>query len=124
MFKDLAGNTPAQAYDFGSPKTGRVTDKVNAFVGTSDPNDFYKFKLTRSSSITLTLRNRDRGDADLELIDAIEKPLFASRRGANQRDRITSELNPGTYYIRVFPKAGPKTSDVQYKLILKIVQKF
>jgi hypothetical protein len=121
MFKDLAGNTPAQAYDFGSPKTAQVRNRVRtAFVGTTDPADFYRFTLTRSSSIDLSLRNLDRGNADLQLWNSAGKTLFSSQRGSKQRDTIATDLAAGTYFIRVFPQKG----DVTYRLILAIAQKF
>jgi parvulin-like peptidyl-prolyl isomerase len=120
MFKDLAGNTPAQAYDFGSPRTAVVRNQVSAFVGKDDPVDFYRFNLTRSSNVKLSLLNRDQGDADLQLRNEAGQRLFTSRLGVGVRDRITADLAAGTYFIRVFPKQG----DVQYRLILKIKQIF
>jgi hypothetical protein len=120
MFKDLAGNTPAQAYDFGFPKTAQVRNKVNAFVGKDDPVDFYQFKLTRSSSVKLSGLNRDQGNADLQLLNQAGTTLFSSQRGAKQKDQIATDLTEGTYFIRVFPRQG----DVQYRLVLKIRQKF
>jgi hypothetical protein len=120
MFKDLAGNTPTQAYNFGTPKTAQVRNQVSAFVGKNDPVDFYRFSLTRSSNVKLSLLNRDKGDADLQLRNEAGQTLFSARNGQGQRDRITADLAAGTYFVRVFPKQG----DVQYRLILKIRQIF
>ncbi|MBW4515416.1 MAG: pre-peptidase C-terminal domain-containing protein [Timaviella obliquedivisa GSE-PSE-MK23-08B] len=121
MYQDLAGNTPTQAYNLGSPITAQFRSTVKtAFVGTNDPVDFYRFTLTRSSSISLSLRNRNQGNADLQLLNQPRKVLFSSQKGSQQRDTITAELAEGTYYIRVFPRKG----DVTYQLILAIAQKF
>jgi len=121
MYKDLAGNTLAQAYDFGSPKTAQVENQVKtAFVGTSDPIDLYRFTLTRASSISLSLRNQNQGNADLQLLSQTGKTLFSAQKGSRQRDTIKAEMSEGTYYIQVFPRKG----DVTYRLVLAIAQKF
>jgi Bacterial pre-peptidase C-terminal domain len=121
MFKDLAGNNPAQAYDFGSPKTAQVRNRVkSAFVGTNDLADFYRFTLLRSSSIDVSLRNLDQGNADLQIWNQAGKTIASSQRGRKQRETIATELSAGTYFIRVFPQKG----DVTYRLILTIAQKF
>jgi Bacterial pre-peptidase C-terminal domain len=101
------GNSISQALDIGSLIGTRT---FNQFVGTTDPNDFYRFTLTRDSRINLTLSGLTQ-DLDVEIIqdfdnDGIidfDEELFNSRRVGTATDSITGELVRGNYFIRVFP---------------------
>jgi subtilisin family serine protease len=115
---DRGGNTLAQAYDMGE-----LTSKKNYedFVGTLDPDDYYRFELKQTRRLKVTLSGLSI-DADLQLIqdlnqngkvdineyEVLEYPFV----GGNEPETIDTGLSPGVYYLRVAQYAG----DTAYKL--------
>lgn len=110
---DNAGNTLATARDLGilsSPQT------MLDYVGALDPNDFYRFTLNGANSVTLNLSGLS-ADADMQLIqdrnnngivDAGEVLAYPWQDG-NLPETLTTGLEAGTYYIRIFPYSGSTT---------------
>lgn len=107
---DNAGNTLLTARNIGELTTAQT---FNDFVGTIDTNDFYRFTLSNTSNLVLTLAGLS-ADADLELIqdlnnNGVVNPgelLAWSVAGGNTPERIATGLSAGTYYIRVYPYSG------------------
>jgi uncharacterized protein YkwD len=96
---DFAGNTLATARQIS---VGSTTTTFTDWVGAADTNDYYRFTLTQNSSLNLSL-NGMSADADVQLIDSVTNSVIASSlAGGATSESINSQLNAGTYLIRVF----------------------
>ncbi len=104
------GNTRRNAKNIGVLSGTR---RFNDFVGLKDKNDFYQFSLN-SSSNTFTLRGL-RNNANLALLDQNGRRIAISKRGGRRNEKITRNLGPGTYFIRVFRKQG----ETSYQLTMQ-----
>ena len=71
-------------------------------IGLGDRNDFYQFRLTRASSLNVSLR-RYSGNATVELLDdrgsRVQRVNFP---GTGIDVLLSGSLAPGRYYLRVF----------------------
>ena len=72
------------------------------WVGTTDPNDYYRFSLTQSSEFNLSLTGLSDG-ADVELLDSSGNTLLYSSNFWLSDESINAQLLAGDYYIRVHP---------------------
>ncbi|MCS6783211.1 MAG: PPC domain-containing protein, partial [Gloeomargarita sp. SKYG98] len=98
----LADNTLETARPLTvGPTPVTVTD----WVGETDRNDYYWFTLNQASRVTITLGGLS-ADADLELLRWPGVLLQGSWNAGSAPETITRTLEPGTYYLRVFPSAG------------------
>jgi hypothetical protein len=79
------------------------------WVGSTDTDDYYKFTLANSGNFNLNLTGMT-ADADVRLFNSNLTAIAISENGNNTAERITRELNAGTYYIRVFPYGGANTN--------------
>ena len=68
--------------------------------GGSDGTDYYKFTLSETQAVTLSLRRQD-ANADLYLEDGDGNVLHSSTRGGSRSEAIEATLEAGTYYVRV-----------------------
>jgi hypothetical protein len=99
---DSAGNTLTTARNIGTLSSSRsFTD----FVGSTDTNDYYRFDLSQSSNVSLSL-NGLSADADVQLLNSSGGVLASSANGGTTAESISSTLGTGTYYVRVFPYSG------------------
>jgi hypothetical protein len=78
-------------------------------VGSTDANDYYRFNLISSSNFNLAL-NGLVADADVQLLDSSGNAIASSTAGSTTAEAISRTLNPGTYYIRVYPYGGVNTN--------------
>ncbi len=110
--KDRAGNNRSRAYNLhlliGSKS-------LREFVGKSDRQDFYEFKLKDKTDITIALSELD-GNADLYLLNRKGKVIKKSINAGKTEEEIERTLNPGTYYVRV--RSKNKNVNTHYKLSL------
>ncbi|MCX7592565.1 MAG: pre-peptidase C-terminal domain-containing protein [Fischerella sp.] len=111
---DLAGNTPAAALDLGSFNTlsspYSTIDFVSNVGAAQDTNDYYKFNLTETANLYLTLDGLGN-NADVELLDSSATTVIASsKQSGTTPESITRNLSSGIYYIRVFPGVGSATN--------------
>ncbi len=96
------GNNIAQALDLGVLPRGR---SIRDYVGTLDEFDFYKFTLAQNSNLGVVFS----GETNRIFFD-----IFADRNGNNVaesservarrfsgRDRLSTNLSAGTYFIRI-----------------------
>jgi trimeric autotransporter adhesin len=111
---DSAGNTLATAKNLGA-LTG--TRSLQEFVGTTDPNDYYRFTLSSSSYLTVSL-NGLSADGDVQLLNASGQQIAISNGPGVNAESITASLAAGTYYIRIYPEVANNTS---YNLGLSVV---
>ncbi|XGW00223.1 MAG: cadherin-like domain-containing protein [Leptolyngbya sp. BL-A-14] len=114
MPADSIGNTLATAKQiFPIISTQTLTEFVGVDAGTLDANDYYSFKLSRTSSFTLSLTGLS-ANADVQVLTSsgaiatgTDGSTLSSTNTGTLAESINTILNPGTYYIRVTP--GPAT---------------
>jgi trimeric autotransporter adhesin len=111
---DSVGNTLLTAKNLGV-LTG--TRSLQEFVGTTDPNDYYRFTLNSSSYLTLNL-NGLSADGDVQLLNASGQQIAISNGPGVNAENIAASLAAGTYYIRIYPEVANNTS---YTLGLSVV---
>lgn len=119
---DNAGNTLSTARNLG--RLGFETEIYFDWVGSADPDDFYRFTLTNSRDLALRLDNLST-DADLQLIrDAnnngivdFGEVLASSVLSSSATDSINRTLDAGTYFVRVYQAVG----DTNYRLTLAAI---
>ncbi|MDX2241922.1 MAG: S8 family serine peptidase [Leptolyngbyaceae cyanobacterium bins.302] len=99
---DLAGNTPASAFDIGALGIAAYRDSV----GLSDPNDYYRFTVIDRSNFNLSLRGLT-ADADVQLLNADGTLIQSSANPGILAESINRTLDAGTYLIRIFPYNQP-----------------
>jgi uncharacterized protein (DUF2141 family) len=108
-----AGNTLTAARNLGALSTAPLT--IADWVGSADPDDFYKFSISSIRDVTASIPPQDSpGDTHIAII-----------RDANANGQIDSDdnliggytfggsgtsahqrLEPGTYYVQVFPNGA------------------
>lgn len=100
-----AGNslTTAKAMTVGTSNT-RFIDWVGVTSDNSirDTDDFYRFNLTNSSQLNLSLSGLS-GNADVQLLDNAGKLIQASTNSGTNGETIARQLDAGNYFIRVVP---------------------
>ncbi|AUS99311.1 pre-peptidase [Nostoc sp. CENA543] len=102
---DQALNTTTLAQNLGS-LNGSLTR--SEFVGNIDTNDYYRFTLDRTSEINLNLSilssyfDTQLVNADLQLLNSVNTQIATSNLTGNSNESISTVLNSGTYFIRVF----------------------
>jgi ELWxxDGT repeat protein len=87
---------------------------------TSDPSDFYKFRIGASSSdpasaVTLRLNNLT-GNASLTLLDESSTTLQTANSSGTTPELLTRSLNPGFYYVRVGLVSGANGTNYNLSL--------
>ncbi|MBD2103739.1 pre-peptidase C-terminal domain-containing protein [Leptolyngbya sp. FACHB-261] len=98
----------ATALNFGKQSHG-ATKNRNDLVDSSDPIDYYRFRLTRASGIKISLKGLT-ADADLHLINGSGVEIARSVRGGTLAEAIGHRgLEAGTYYIQVNACADAQT---------------
>ncbi len=91
-------------------------------IGPGDPNDYYRFTVSRSSNVIVKL-NPQGGNLNLAVLDASGNSILgtATNNPNGMADAVVSDeidpLQPGqTYYIRV---SGTPAADVNYSLTVE-----
>jgi len=92
-----------QARDLGN-LSGKATYSQQGAVN-SGTNELFKFKLSRSSSINLSLENLS-SNADLRLLSQSGKEIKRSTQANRGSESIQSRLGEGNYYIQVSAVGG------------------
>jgi hypothetical protein len=80
------------------------TKLFNDFVGTADPQDYYKIDLATPSNLNLTLKGLT-SDANIELLNGDGTVLGSSTNPGTAQDLVNLSLKAGSYFVRVFPAA-------------------
>ena len=123
----LAGNSMGSAFNIG---TLNNTGSYNDSIGTATiPNGYYKFNLTTSSVLNLSLTGLGSNtNADLQVIKDIDgngaissqSEIIASSANLGNADELISNLSltSGTYFIRVFSSSAQEST---YTLSLSAV---
>ena len=106
-----SGSGIGQAFNIGTLKETRT---YSDFVGSTDPNDYYRFDLSAPSNLNIVL-NSLGADANLQLFNSSNTLIGSSAQLNNLAESINlSDLTPGTYYVRVYQSIG----DTNYTLNL------
>lgn len=111
---DGAGNTLQAARDLGALTTSQ---NIQDFVGTSDTNDYYRFTLAASATVSLRLDGLSE-NADVQLLGSNSAVLASSVNIGTTADIVSRLLNAGTYYVRVYPNGNAHSN---YTLVLSSV---
>lgn len=104
-------NSMATARDLGSISATPTT--AHDFVGSSDTQDFFRFTLNQTRSVSLQLSGLSN-DADVQILDAQGRIVATSNRGGIVTELINVTLTAGTYFVRVYQYSG----DTNYDLTL------
>lgn len=112
---DNAGNT------LNTARVVNLTSTPQTFqdwVGTQDTNDYYRFSVGSLSGFNLTL-NGMSANADVHLLNSVGTVIARGTVSGNTgtAETISSALDAGTYYIRVFPVG---TANTNYNLSASI----
>jgi Clostripain family/Bacterial pre-peptidase C-terminal domain len=99
---DNAGNTLSTARNIGTLTTNQT---FSDWVGSTDTNDYYKFSIGSPSNLNLSLTGLT-ADADVQLLNSTGTVITSSTAAASASESIISQLNTGTYYVRVYPYSG------------------
>lgn len=105
---DLAGNSSATAFNLGQNVLGSATyrDRVD---GLTDSDDYYQFSITNTARVSLSLAGLG-ADLDLQLFNNRGQEIGFSSQVGNSSESIISQLDAGTYYIRVLPFSANDSS--------------
>lgn len=105
------GSGPGQAFNVG---TLQGTQTFSNFVGSTDPNDYYRLDLSAPSNLNIVL-NGLSADANLQLFNSSNTSIGHSYQLGTLAESINlSGLAAGTYYVRVYQSSG----DTNYTLNL------
>ncbi len=104
--------TAAGATDLGDLAGPDGVRQRGSVDGGSDGTDYYRFTLSETKRIELSLRRQD-ADADLYLEDGNGAVLHSSTKGGTGKEAIEATLQAGTYYVRV---AAQEAGDNAYML--------
>ncbi|KOP25006.1 peptidase S8 and S53 subtilisin kexin sedolisin [Hapalosiphon sp. MRB220] len=98
---DNAGNTLDAAWDIGEISANSPTISYSDCVGKSDSYDYYKFNISSTGDVSLSLKDLG-ADADMRLLNWQGENLAGSANIDNNDEFITSSLTAGTYYIEIY----------------------
>jgi Bacterial pre-peptidase C-terminal domain len=73
-------------------------------IGSRDKSDYYALTVNNRSSFNLSLTNL-QNDVDVSLIQN-GRAIAISNRRKNRSEKISTTLEAGTYYVRVYQKRG------------------
>lgn len=108
QFTTASAITCPGVYDVSTngTRTGAATIPFNTdilgLVNPSGDNDYYKFVITTSGTITLTLTTLP-ANYHLRLVNNAGTTLNTSANGGTTNEIINATVTPGTYYARVYP---------------------
>lgn len=112
--RDQAGSTRKTAYNFGTFDEGRI-GVIRDSVGDGDGFDVYKLKLDEPAHLTSRLF-RLRRNAELQVLQG-NRVIESSRKPGQKPERIELNLDPGTYFVRVYHGGGKTGTSYTLKLI-------
>jgi Calx-beta domain/Ser-Thr-rich glycosyl-phosphatidyl-inositol-anchored membrane family len=107
---DQAGNSLSAAT---SIIVGSTTNTYIDWVGNTDPYDYYSFNLGVASNFNLKL-NGLTANANVQLLNSNGDFIQGSYNTGTAEDSFKYNLNPGSYYIKVYSELG--TANTNYNL--------
>lgn len=107
--REYAGNTLSTAFQLTN--IGSNYTYVLGHVGSSDPNDYYRFDLNQALTVTIFDEGFSKSvsekilNSNGQVVTSRNSAVFNSDGVTGTRSQSIS-LNPGTYYIDIQPQAG------------------
>jgi hypothetical protein len=111
MSTDRAGNSLNRAKNFQLSSNATFKDKV----GGRDRSDFLRFTLDSRSSTNFTL-TPSKLDVNLQLLDSRGQILSKSARKGKTVESIKTTLEPGTYFLKIYPGKKSSRTSTSYSL--------
>jgi uncharacterized protein YkwD len=103
MLPDTIGNTHKDATKI---KLRSKTGVIRNHVGRNDVNDYFTFRLKKSSHVKLAVQHL-RADVGLELLDQRRQIVATSSSFGKRREKIQLKgLDKGRYFVRVYQDGG------------------
>ncbi|MCF3586290.1 FG-GAP-like repeat-containing protein [Planktothrix agardhii 1803] len=109
---DKPGDSFKTAVNLGKVKQEIIRDDDIGFLeGGSyrDTDDYYRFQLERKGTLVLTLQGLFK-DADINLYGSEEELITQGINDGTNPEIIQQQLDPGIYYVRVYPKVKTYTN--------------
>ncbi len=106
--------TPTEAKEIGilyEKNTYEETNEIGFKRGSvPDSADYFHFELTQSQQISISLDGLTQ-NAGLQLLDGknLKKQIGISNEKGRKPEIINKDLEPGSYYVKVFPVGKAKT---------------
>jgi hypothetical protein len=120
---DAGGDKPGDSFQ-AAINIGKLTEEwvtVDEIGFTEkairDTNDFYRFQTDKEGTFVLTLDDLLK-DANVDLYGSGEELINQSKNDGTQRETIVTVLDPGTYYVRVYPQGSDRSP---YRLSLDLL---
>ncbi|BAI94223.1 hypothetical membrane protein [Limnospira platensis NIES-39] len=107
----MAYDTMADALNVGVIESGEkvISDRIGFGQGRRrDRNDYYRFTISEESEFNLTLDGL-RANANVQILDRRGSALSRSNNPGRRPERISTDLDPGDYFVRVFPVGNART---------------
>jgi subtilase family serine protease len=104
---DRVGNTRSTAKLVSLDSRGNF--QFRDAIGARDPNDYYRLRLSRSSYLSVSLSQLS-ANANLELLSKRGNVIQRSAKSGTRSEFIRRTLDPGTYYLRVYPGSQQSTN--------------
>ncbi|MBV8252291.1 MAG: T9SS type A sorting domain-containing protein [Chitinophaga sp.] len=92
---------------------------VTGLINPSGDLDYYKFVITTSGTITITLGTLP-ADYDLKLLNSAGTQVAISQNAGTTSETISKTVSPGTYYALVYGYAGANSSTQCYTLRVQL----
>lgn len=92
---------------------------VTGLISPSGDIDNYKFVITTTGTITITLGTLP-GDYDLKLLNSAGTQLTISQAGGTSSETISRSVTPGTYYAQVFGYNNANSASSCYTLRVQL----
>lgn len=92
---------------------------VTGLISPSGDVDYYKFVITTSGTITITLGTLP-GDYDLKLVNSAGTQLAISQAGGTTSESISGTISAGTYYAQVYGYNGANSGTSCYTLRVQL----
>lgn len=92
------GNTLSSAYNIDSLSGIR---NFTQFVGSADRNDYYRFRLDRTSTFNLDLSGLS-DSTYVQLISGTYQTITSTYGSSSSSGSISRSLGAGTYFVRVY----------------------
>ncbi|MFN6464741.1 MAG: ELWxxDGT repeat protein [Nostoc sp. DedVER02] len=110
-------NSFGTAFDIGTITSYNTADFVGSTGAVADDNDYYKFQLNNNGNLSINLNNLG-ANADVYLLTSSGTTLSSSVQSGTASESINTNINQGTYYIRVVQATSGFTN---YNLQISLV---
>ncbi|MCB8760259.1 FG-GAP repeat domain-containing protein [Planktothrix agardhii] len=116
---DKPGDSFKTAVNLGKVKQEISRNDQIGFTegGSRDPDDYYRFQLDRKGTLVLVLDGLFK-DANIDLYGSEQELISQSNEKGISSEIIQQQLDPGTYYVRVYPQDSARTN---YRLSIDLI---